>query len=66
MCGGLHPIARGDISYRLVTKAIIRHSNRRDFLLPRQFGVGSKGGVEPWYGQSNELWAVPRPGNIPT
>jgi hypothetical protein len=33
--------------YGLATKAIVRHSNRRDFLLPYQFGVGSKGGVEP-------------------
>jgi hypothetical protein len=33
--------------YGLATKAIIRHSNRRDFMLPYQFGVGSKGGVEP-------------------
>jgi hypothetical protein len=45
--GGLPPIAVGDMIYRLATKAIIRHSNRRDFLLPYQFGVGSKGGVEP-------------------
>jgi hypothetical protein len=45
--GGLRPIAVGDMIYRLATKAIIRHSNRRDFLLPYQFGVGSKGGVEP-------------------
>ncbi|GFZ49940.1 hypothetical protein JCM24511_07343 [Saitozyma sp. JCM 24511] len=41
--GGLRPIAVGDMIYRLATKAIIRHSNRRDFLLPYQFGVGSKG-----------------------
>ncbi|GFZ44392.1 hypothetical protein JCM24511_02114 [Saitozyma sp. JCM 24511] len=33
--------------YRLVTKAIIRRSNRLDFLLPHQFGVESRGGVEP-------------------
>jgi hypothetical protein len=45
--GGLRPIAVGDMIYRLATKAIIRHSNRRAFLLPYQFGVGSKGGVEP-------------------
>jgi hypothetical protein len=45
--GGLRPIAVGDMIYRLATKAIVRHSNRRDFLLPYQFGVGSKGGVEP-------------------
>ncbi|GFZ50356.1 hypothetical protein JCM24511_08113 [Saitozyma sp. JCM 24511] len=41
------PIEVRDMIYRLVTKAIIRHSNRRDFLLPYQIGVGSKGGVEP-------------------
>jgi hypothetical protein len=45
--GGLCPIAVGDMIYRLATKAIIRHSNRRDVLLPYQFGVGSKSGVEP-------------------
>jgi hypothetical protein len=45
--GGLRTIAVGDMTYRLVTKAIIGHSNRRDFQLPYQFGVGSKGGVEP-------------------
>lgn len=39
--------AVGDMVYRLVTKTIIRHSSRRDFLLPYLFGVGSKGGVEP-------------------
>jgi hypothetical protein len=44
--GGLRPIAVGDMIYRLATKAIVRHSNRRDFLLPYQF-VGSKGDVEP-------------------
>jgi hypothetical protein len=46
--GGLRPIAVGDMIYRLATKAIIRHSNRRDFLLPYQFGVGSKGGSSRW------------------
>jgi hypothetical protein len=40
-------MAVGDMIYRLVTKAIIRHSERRDFLLPYHFGVGKKGGVEP-------------------
>src|SRR5689334_15621869 len=47
MAASAPPIAVGDMIYRLVTKAIIRHSNRRDFLLPYQIGVGSKGGVEP-------------------
>jgi hypothetical protein len=46
--GGLRPIAVGDMIYGLVTKAIIRHSNRRDFLLPYQFGVGSRGGLSWW------------------
>jgi hypothetical protein len=45
--GGLRPIAVGGMICRLATKAIVQHSNRRDFLLPYQFGVGSKGGVEP-------------------
>jgi hypothetical protein len=29
--GGLRPIAVGDMIYRLASKAILRHSNRRDF-----------------------------------
>ena len=37
----------GELLYRLCTKAILRHSFRPDFLLPFQFGVGDKGGVEP-------------------
>jgi hypothetical protein len=45
--GGIRPIAFGDMIYRLATKAIIRHSDHCDFLLPDQFGVGSKAGVEP-------------------
>jgi hypothetical protein len=45
--GGLRPIAVGDIIYRLASKAILRHSFRPDWLLPLQFGVGTKGGVEP-------------------
>jgi hypothetical protein len=32
--------------YRLATKAFVPHSNQRDFLLPYQFGVGSRDGVE--------------------
>lgn len=45
--GGYRPIAVGELVYRLCTKAILRHSFRPDFLLPFQFGVGTKGGVEP-------------------
>ena len=45
--GGIRPIAVGEIIYRLATRAILRHSFRPDWLLPCQFGVGSRGGVEP-------------------
>jgi len=37
----------GEIIYQLASKAILRHSFRSDWLLPFQFGVGTKGGVEP-------------------
>jgi hypothetical protein len=37
----------GELVYRLCTEALLRHSFRPDFLLPYQFGVGTKGGVEP-------------------
>ncbi len=45
--GGLRPIAVGELIYRLATKVLLRHYFKPDFLLPTQFGVGSKGGVEP-------------------
>jgi hypothetical protein len=58
---GLRPIAVGDMIYRLATRAITRHSNRRDFLLPYQFGVCSKGGVEPVVSTAKRamLWKAP-------
>ena len=45
--GGVRPITVGDLVYRLCAKAIIRGSFKTDFLSPGQFGVGTKGGVEP-------------------
>jgi len=45
--GGLRPIAVGELIYRLSTKVLLRHHFKADSLLPTQFGVGSKGGVEP-------------------
>jgi hypothetical protein len=45
--GGIRPIAVGELFYRLAMKAIFATSFRHDFLGPNQFGVGSKGGVEP-------------------
>jgi hypothetical protein len=45
--GRYRPIAVGELIYRLCTKALLRHIFRPDFLLPFQFGVGTKGGVEP-------------------
>jgi hypothetical protein len=45
--GGYRSITVGELIYRLCTKAILRHAFRPNFLLPFQFGVGTKGGVEP-------------------
>jgi hypothetical protein len=45
--GGVRPIAVGELVYRLCTKAIVRHSFKPDCLSPCQFGVGTRGGVEP-------------------
>jgi len=33
--------------YRVCSKALLNHVLRPDFLPPNQFGVGSKGGIEP-------------------
>jgi hypothetical protein len=45
--GGIRPIAVGELFYRLAMKAIFASNFRHDLLSPHQFGVGSKGGVEP-------------------
>ena len=45
--GGIRPIAVGELLYRLVTKALVRHYSAPAQLLPFQFGVGSSGGTEP-------------------
>lgn len=45
--GGLRPIAIGESIYRLCMKVILKHTFKPDFLAPFQFGVGTKGGVEP-------------------
>ena len=45
--GGVRPIAVGELIYRLCTKAILRCSFKPDCLSPSQFGVGTRGGVEP-------------------
>lgn len=45
--GGVRPIAVGEIFYRLAMKAIFAANNRPEMLLPNQYGIGSKGGVEP-------------------
>jgi hypothetical protein len=44
---GVRPIAIGELVYRLCTKSIVRHSFKPDCLSPCQFGVGTRGGVEP-------------------
>jgi hypothetical protein len=45
--GGIRPVAVGELFYRLAMKAIFTSNFRRDLLSHNQFGVGSKGGVEP-------------------
>ena len=45
--GGIRPIAVGCLIYRLAAKTIQRKAFKSDFLLKTQFGVGTKGGVEP-------------------
>jgi len=45
--GGVRPIAVGDLIYRLSAKVLLRHHFKQECLLPTQFGVGTKGGVEP-------------------
>jgi hypothetical protein len=45
--GGIRPIAVGEIFYRIAASAISRACRTKDDLLDTQFGVGTKGGVEP-------------------
>jgi len=45
--GGIRPVAVGELFYRLAMKAIFATNYKVDYLSPHQFGVGSKGGVEP-------------------
>jgi hypothetical protein len=45
--GGIRPVAVGELFYRLAMKAIFATNFRSDMLSNHQFGVGSKGGVEP-------------------
>jgi len=45
--GGVRPIAVGELLYRLIGKVLLKQYFKADMLLPCQFGVGSKGGVEP-------------------
>ena len=45
--GGTRPIAIGDLIYRTCAKAILSENRKTNHLSKRQFGVGSKGGVEP-------------------
>lgn len=45
--GGIRPVAVGELFYRLAMKSIFAANFKHDLLLPNQFGVGSKGGVEP-------------------
>ena len=45
--GGIRPIACGELIWRLISRTLVRHYSSRSMLLPWQFGVGTKGGVEP-------------------
>lgn len=45
--GSVRPIAVGDLIYPVCARALLRHKFRDDLLLPGQFGVYTKGGVEP-------------------
>ena len=45
--GGIRPVAVGELFYRLAMKSIFATNFKVDYLSPNQFGVGSKGGVEP-------------------
>ena len=45
--GGTRPIAIGDLIYRTCAKAILSENRKANHLSKRQFGVGSKGGIEP-------------------
>jgi hypothetical protein len=45
--GDIRPIAVGEIFYRIAASAISRACRTKDDLLETQFGVGTKGGVEP-------------------
>lgn len=45
--GGIRPVAVGELIYRLAMKAIFAANFRKDLLSKHQFGVGSRGGVEP-------------------
>lgn len=45
--GGVRPLAIGDLIYRLLAKVVLKKSCKREMLSPYQFGVQSKGGVEP-------------------
>lgn len=45
--GKVRPIAVGELFYRACMKTLLKHYASAQKLLPRQFGVGSAGGVEP-------------------
>jgi hypothetical protein len=45
--GKIRPIAISEVIYRFVTKVVVRHLDLLSSVLPNQFGVGTKGGVEP-------------------
>jgi hypothetical protein len=47
VAGGIRPIAVGELVYRLALKAVVRTSVKRGMMARTQFGVNTKGGVEP-------------------
>lgn len=47
VAGGIRPIAVGEVVYRLAMKAVVKATVKRGMLASTQFGVNTKGGVEP-------------------
>jgi hypothetical protein len=54
--GSLRPIAIGELIYRMYMMCILRLHFKAECLLPFQYGVDSRGGVEPSSTPSNLPW----------
>lgn len=58
---GIRPIAVGELLYRIAARVLLRALFKRTMLLPNQFGVMTKGGVEPVI----RLWERAIAGDLP-